>query len=50
MSENKKFITKSEVGVGSITMHMFITDALTDVELGSVVTPASGILFNDKRE
>ena len=35
----------SVVGVCSITMPMFITDVLKDVELGSVVTPASSTLF-----
>ena len=35
----------SEVGVCSITMPTFIAELLKDVELGSVVTPASGTLF-----
>ena len=35
----------SEVGICSITMPMFITEVLKDVELGSVVTPASSTLF-----
>ena len=35
----------SEVVVCSITMPMFIAELLKDVELGSVVTPASSTLF-----
>jgi len=35
----------SVTGVCSITMPMFISEVLKDVELGSVVTPASGTLF-----
>ena len=35
----------SVTGVCSITMPMFIADVLKDVELGSVVTPASSSLF-----